>query len=76
MTSAFETLSSLPAIRERATKVYEIAKAGQATNFDLDEDRLEATVDIVVKVILVSNQQQLLWLTNPSLTKKNRIPSQ
>lgn len=54
MSSAFETLSSLPAIRERATKVFEISKAGHATNFDYHEDKLDATVDVVVKVILVS----------------------
>ena len=53
MASAFETISSLPAIRERATKVYQIAKAGNATNFELHEDRLDATIDVVVKVILV-----------------------
>ncbi|KAL1301559.1 hypothetical protein AAFC00_005796 [Neodothiora populina] len=54
MSSAYETLSSLPAIRERATEVYKIAKAGEASNFDLHEDRLDATVDLVIKVILGS----------------------
>ncbi|KAF1344914.1 hypothetical protein BDV97DRAFT_425216 [Delphinella strobiligena] len=54
MSSNYETLSSLPAIRERATQVYEIAKTGKATNFVLHDDRLPATVDVVAKVILDS----------------------
>jgi len=55
MSNAYEELSSLPAIRERATRVYEIAKTGKATNFELHEDRLDATADFVVTVILVSH---------------------
>lgn len=54
MSTTFEVLTSLPAIRERANQVYELAKNGNANNFELHEDRLDATADLVTRIILVS----------------------
>lgn len=44
-------LLSLRAIRERASKVAEVAKAGKLNHFDVHEDRLDDVADFVVSVI-------------------------
>lgn len=46
-------LLSLEAVRERATKVYNIAVDGNLNNFDYHEDRMANAADFVASLIMV-----------------------
>ena len=48
-------LRTLPAVRERCSKVYALAQAGELEHFDLHEDKLETVVDFCANIIEVSN---------------------
>lgn len=47
-------LRTLPAVRERCSKVYKLAQEGQLEYFELHEDKLAEVVDFCGKIITVS----------------------
>ncbi|KZF23829.1 DUF1688-domain-containing protein [Xylona heveae TC161] len=54
MSSPFEYLSSLKAVRDRSTVVYEAAERGETANFDLHKEKLDEAADYVANLILDS----------------------
>lgn len=52
-TSGPAYLRTLPAVRERCSKIYALAKQGELEHFDLHEDRLPAVVDYCANIIAV-----------------------
>ncbi|KAL2001972.1 hypothetical protein VTN02DRAFT_924 [Thermoascus thermophilus] len=52
MTDAVSYLLSLEAVRERATKVYDAARAGKLNSFDYDEARMGDAADFVASLIM------------------------
>lgn len=51
MADQVKYLLSLQAIRDRASRVADVAKAGQLNHFDVREDRLDDVADLVISVI-------------------------
>lgn len=47
-------LRTLPAIRERCGRVYELAKQGKLQYFDYNPDREDAAADYCIKIIEVT----------------------
>lgn len=61
MDSQVEYLLSLRAIRERAQVVGDVAKSGNLSHFDLQEDRLDDVVDFVASIIKVWGHRLPQW---------------
>jgi hypothetical protein len=53
-TSGRSYLRTLPSIRERCSKVYELAQHDKLTFFSLHEDKLQEVVEYCGKIITVS----------------------
>lgn len=72
MTSDYDYLLSLQAIREQAAKVYAVAKDGKLKHFDFNPDRMQNVADYVSKLIdvgIISNTKiQLLRRAGSSAT--------